>query len=57
MAMAEAGFYLQLTIFVLFSTYVLDHCPAGRSNDDPVLISWQGQPDSDLKCPGMSWSS
>ena len=27
-------------------TYVLDHCPSGRSNDNPVSFSWQGQPDS-----------
>ena len=24
----------------------MDHCPAG-SNEDPVLVSWQGHPDSD----------
>ena len=27
------------------------------SNNDPVLDSWQGHPDSDLKCPGITWSS
>ena len=29
---------------------VLDHCPAGTSNDDLVLVS-------DITCPGISWSS
>ena len=46
MAMAEAWFFVPLTIFVLIWKYVLDHCPAGRSNDDLVLVSWQRQPDS-----------
>ena len=41
---------------VLIWTYVLDHCPTGRLNDDPVLVSWQRQPDFDLICPGISWS-
>ena len=45
MAMAEPQFYVQLTIFVLIWMHVLDHCTAGRSNDDPV--SRQGPPDSD----------
>ena len=27
----------------------LYHCPAGRSNDDPVLVYWQGLSNSDLK--------
>ena len=36
---------------------VLDHCSTGSSNDDPVLISWQEQPDSDFKFPGISLSS
>ena len=43
MAMAEAWFSVQLTIFVLIWTYFLDHCPVERSNNDPVLVSWQGQ--------------
>ena len=47
MAIAEALFCVHLTIFVLIWTYVLDHCPAVRSNDDPVLVSRQRQPDSD----------
>ena len=29
-----------------FCVDVFDYCPAGRSNDEPVLVSWQGQPDS-----------
>ena len=42
-----------LTIYVLI-WIILDHCPAGKSNYDPILVSWQGQPYSDLKFPGMS---
>ena len=42
-------------IFELIWTYVLDYWPAGRSTDNSVLVSWQGQPDTDLKFPGISW--
>ena len=45
--MAEAWFCVQLTIFLLIWMYVLDYCPAGRSNDHSFLVSWQGQPHSD----------
>ena len=40
--MAEV--YVRCSTFVLILSYVLDHCPAGRSNDD--LFSFcQGQTD------------
>ena len=42
MAIAEAWFFVQLTIFVSIWTYVLNHCPAGRSNDDPGLFPGRG---------------
>ena len=42
-AQPKLDFCVQLTL------YVLAHCPAGRSNDNPVLVSWQGKPDSDEK--------
>ena len=50
MAMAEAWFCAKLTIFVFIRMDVLDHCPARKSNDNSVLVSWQGHPDSDFKC-------
>ena len=52
--MAENLFCVQLTIFVFIWMYILDYCPVGRSNDDPILVSWQEQPDSNEKCPGLS---
>ena len=35
---------------------VLDHCPAGRSNDDSFLVSLQRQRDLDLKWTLMRFS-
>lgn len=56
MAMAKAWLCGQLTIFVLIWTYASDHCPTGRFNNNLVSVSWQKQPDLDLKCPGIfSW--
>lgn len=45
---------------------IVDHCPAGRFNHDPVVTSWQRQPDLNLKspstlcsprCDASSWES
>ena len=52
MAMVEAWFCVQLTIYVLI-WIISDHCPAGKSNDDPILVSWQEQPYSDWKFNGV----
>lgn len=47
---------LYLCCYLLIWTCASDHCHAGRSNDDLVLVSWPRQPDFYLKCPGISLS-
>lgn len=42
-------------ILVWMWRFFLDHHPAGRSSNDPVITSWQKQPDYHLKPPCKSW--
>lgn len=52
LAMIEAWFCGRVTIFVLIWTYASYHCPAGRSSNTPVSVSWQKLSEFHLKCSG-----